>query len=172
MHPDDLHRFAELGVTYDTTGQWMGWDPILSTVTATRLGKGRANAAYPMKTVADAGGNVSLGSDFPAASYFADYQALNAIEMATTRQVLGKPDAPRLGGEEARVPLDLAIGANTLGAAWGMGVDDWIGSIEVGKKADLIVLDQNLFEIDPHPISQTTVELTMMNGIIRHRNGI
>jgi predicted amidohydrolase YtcJ len=70
------------------------------------------------------------------------------------------------------VPLDLAIRANTLGAAWGMGVDDWIGSIEVGKKADLIVLDQNLFEIDPHPISQTTVELTMMNGIIQHRNGI
>ena len=55
---------------------------------------------------------------------------------------------------------------------WGIGADEWIGSIEVGKKADLIVLENNLFDIDLHEISKTKVQLTMMNGVIRHREGL
>ena len=74
-------------------------------------------------------------------------------------------------GEEARVPLDLAIRANTLGAAYALGRDDEIGSIEVGKKADLVVLGENLFDIDVYDISETPVMLTMMNGVVRHREG-
>jgi len=46
-----------------------------------------------------------------------------------------------------------------------------IGSLEVGKLADLFVLDQNLFEIDPHDIYKTKVLLTIMDGRLRHRAG-
>lgn len=77
----------------------------------------------------------------------------------------------RRNGEEARVPLDLAIRASTLGAAYALGRDDEIGSIEVGKKADLVVLGENLFDIDVYDISETPVMLTMMNGVVRHREG-
>jgi len=115
---------------------------------------------------------VSLGSDFPAAAYVADYRPLNAIEQAVTRQMLGNRDMPILGGENARLTVAQAIRANTWGAAYGAAVEDLIGSLEVGKKADLIIIDQNLFEIDPHEIHNANVEFTMMDGVVRHREGI
>jgi predicted amidohydrolase YtcJ len=61
-----------------------------------------------------------------------------------------------------------AVHANTLGAAYQLRLDDRVGSIEVGKRADLIVLDRNVFEIDPHDIHTANVVLTMMDGRIRH----
>ena len=70
------------------------------------------------------------------------------------------------------MPLDLAIRTSTLGAAEGIGIDDMVGSIEVGKKADLIVIDKNLFDIEEMEIGDSNVQLTMMNGRIRHRDGI
>ncbi len=48
-------------------------------------------------------------------------------------------------------------------------MDDRIGSVEVGKRADLIVLDRNILAIDPHEIHRTAVVLTMMDGVVRHR---
>jgi len=51
---------------------------------------------------------------------------------------------------------------------FGIGVEDKIGSLEVGKLADLIVLDENVFDIDPHDIYKEKVELTMMDGKVRH----
>ena len=60
------------------------------------------------------------------------------------------------------------IRANTYGAAYGAAVEDKIGSIKVGKLADLIVLEKNLFDIDPHDIHKTKVLLTIMDGKVRH----
>jgi predicted amidohydrolase YtcJ len=54
----------------------------------------------------------------------------------------------------------------TLGAAYQLHMEDEIGSIEIGKKADLVVLDQNIFEIDPFTIHKTAVAMTMLNGTI------
>jgi predicted amidohydrolase YtcJ len=61
-----------------------------------------------------------------------------------------------------------AVHANTLGAAYQIRLDDKVGSLEQGKLADMIVLDRNILEVDPHDIHQATVMLTMMNGQIRH----
>jgi len=172
IHPDDRPRFAELNATYDITGQWMALDPYTGIITPARLGEDAMDEVFPIKAMLEAGANVSLGSDFPAASYVADYKPLNAITQAVTRQMLGKPDMPILGGEEARLTVAEAIRANTWGAAYGTAVEDRIGSLEVGKLADLIILDQNLFEIDPHDIYKANVLLTMMDGVVRHRDGI
>lgn len=57
---------------------------------------------------------------------------------------------------------------NALGAAYQIRLDDKVGSVEVGKLAELIVLDRNILEIDPHDIHQAKVTMTMMNGEIRH----
>jgi predicted amidohydrolase YtcJ len=57
------------------------------------------------------------------------------------------------------------------GGAWVLGVEDDLGSIEVGKHADMIVLDQNLFEIDPDDISNTKVLQTILGGdVVFDRN--
>jgi len=121
-----------------------------------------------MKKIREAGGNISLGSDWPASGYLSEYRPLLSIRTAVTRQLPGRDDVPPLGGEEARVPLDMAIYAQTLGAAKGRGLDDKIGSLEVGKMADMVVLDHNLFDIDPHEIDKTEVLFTIMNGKVTY----
>jgi len=172
VHPDDYSRFKELNTTYDTSGQWMALDPYTGTISPKRYGPERMKRLFPIKAILEAGGNVSLGSDFPAAAYVADYKPLNAITIAVTRQMLDKPDMPILGGEDMRLTVAQAIRANTYGAAYGIGMEKKIGSIETGKLADLIVLDQNLFEIDPHDIHKANVLLTIMDGVVRHRDGL
>ena len=82
---------------------------------------------FPTRKIAEAGGNVSLGSDWPAAGCLSEYRPLLSIRTAVTRQLPGRDDVPPLGGEEARVPLAMAIHAQTLGAAYGMDLSDKIG---------------------------------------------
>ncbi|MEP1573913.1 amidohydrolase [Roseibium album] len=164
VHPDDIARFAELGVTWDSTGAWMSRDPSLASISVSRLGEERIQRYGPMKAIAEAGGNVSLGSDWPAAGYISEYRPLVAIRTAIMRQLPGRDEVPPLGGEEARVSVDLAIRANTINAAYGMGRDHEVGSLEVGKKADLVVLSENLYDIDPSTIHEVDVLYTMMGG--------
>ncbi|MCR9089306.1 MAG: amidohydrolase [Rhodobacteraceae bacterium] len=164
VHPDDIPRFADLGVTWDSSGAWMSFDPVLENVSIPRLGRERVDKLYPMKAIADAGGNVSLGSDWPAAGFISEMRPLVAIRTAVMRQLPGRDDVPPLGGDAARVPVDLAIRANTINAAKGMGRDHEVGSLEVGKKADLVVLSENLYKIDPSTIHEVDVLYTMMNG--------
>jgi len=164
VSPQDIPRFGKLGVTYDTTGFWMSFDPLLQSITTERFGADRVQAMFPMKKIREAGGNISLGSDWPASGYLSEYRPLLSIRTAVTRQLPGRDDVPPLGGKDARVPLDMAIYAQTLGAAKGRGLDDKIGSLEVGKMADMVVLDHNLFDIDPHKINEAKVLFTIMNG--------
>lgn len=172
VHPDDRARFGELGIGYDSTGSWMSMDPLMSEVTTARLGPERVASAYPIKAIHDLGGRVTLGSDWPAAGYISEYRPLYGIQAAVTRQLPGREHIPPLGGEEARLPLDVAIEGYTLAAAYTIGMDDIVGSIEVGKRADLVVLERNLFDVEPHDIGETAVNLTMMNGQVTHRDGI
>ena len=65
---------------------------------------------------------------------------------------------------EERIDLKSAIVAFTINAAFVNKQEDTTGSIEVGKLADLIVIDQNLFDIDPATISDTKVLLTLFGG--------
>nr|WP_319385851.1 amidohydrolase [uncultured Roseibium sp.] len=168
VHPDDQPRFAALNVTWDSSGAWMSFDPVLQDISVPRLGEERVQSMYPMKAIADAGGNVSLGSDWPAAGYISEMRPLVSIRTAVMRQLPGRDNIPPLGGEGARVPVDLAIRANTINAAYGMGRDHEVGSLEVGKKADLVVLSENLYDIDPSTIHEVDVLYTMMGGRLTH----
>lgn len=84
-----------------------------------------------------------------------------------TRQLVGEPDAPVLAPADERLTVAEAVHANTLGAAHQIRMDTEVGSIEVGKRADLIVLDRNVFEGDPHDIHRANVVMTMMNGQVQ-----
>jgi predicted amidohydrolase YtcJ len=78
----------------------------------------------------------------------------------------GKRDAPIQPLESERVDIDTMIRGFTIDAAYQLHMEDEIGSLEVGKKADLVVLDRNLFETDPYEIHITEVVVTLMDGNI------
>ncbi|MFY0661438.1 MAG: amidohydrolase [Shimia sp.] len=164
VHPDDIPRFAELGVFWNSSGAWMSYDPNLQLVSNNKLGKQRVQEMFPMKKIADAGGRVVLGADWPVSGWISEYRPLVAIETAVTRTIDGRKDVAPLGGAEAGVSVDTALRATTINPALELGMENVIGSLEVGKLADLVVLDENLYEVDPDMISEVKVLYTMMDG--------
>lgn len=85
-----------------------------------------------------------------------------------SRQLIGDPGAQVLAPADQALTVEEAVHANTMGAAYQIRLDEKVGSIEAGKLADLIVLDCNIFDIDPHDIHAAAVTMTMMNGQIHH----
>lgn len=164
----DSARFGELGVIAQFSANWMSADPDTVRNLAARYGMPRQDLFYRTQDVIKSGGRISLGTDWPAAGYFSTYKPLDSIQIGVTRQLIGQPDAPVLAPADQRLSVAEAVHANTLGAAHQIRLDALVGSLEVGKLADLIVLDQNILETDPHHIHQANVTMTMMNGQIRH----
>ncbi|QEN13808.1 amidohydrolase [Mycolicibacterium sp. ELW1] len=165
----DSQRFGKLGVTGQFSANWMSADPDTVINMAARYGKPRQDLFYRAQDILRSGGRMSLGTDWPAAGYFSTYKPLDSIQIGVTRQLIGQPDAPVLAPADQKLSVAEAVHANTMGAAYQLRLDDKVGSIEVGKRADLIMLDANIFEIDPHDIHRATITMTMMNGQVRHQ---
>ncbi|ODQ95220.1 hypothetical protein BHQ17_06200 [Mycolicibacterium holsaticum] len=146
----------------------MSPDPDTMQNMVARYGPPRADLLYRPQDVLRSGGRISLGTDWPAAGYFSTYKPLDAIQTGVTRQLIGQQGDAVLAPAEQRLSVAEALHANTMGAAYQLRMDDKVGSLEVGKLADMIVLDRNLLEIEPGDISQAKVSMTMMNGQIRH----
>lgn len=168
VEDSDNPRFGALGVTAQFSANWMSADPDTIENMGARYGSPRKDLLYRPRAVLDSGGRISLGTDWPAAGYFSTYKPLDSIQVGVTRQLIGSPDAPVLAPADQRLSVAEAVHANTLGAAHQIRLDDKVGSLEVGKRADLIVLDRDIFAIDPHDIHAANVTMTMMNGRIRH----
>ncbi|MCV7423728.1 amidohydrolase [Mycobacterium yunnanensis] len=168
VEDSDIPRFGELGVISQFSANWMSADPDTVMNMGARYGAPRKNLLYRTQATLTSGGRISLGTDWPAAGYFSTYKPLDSIQIGVTRQLIGKPDGPVLEPVDQRLSIVEAVHANTLGAAHQIRLDDKVGSLEVGKLADLIVLDANILEGDPHDIHQAKVTMTMMNGQIRH----
>lgn len=164
----DSGRFGELGVVAQFSANWMSADPDTMQNMAARYGAPRKDLMYRPQDLLKSGGRISLGTDWPAAGYFSTYRPLDSIQIGVTRTLIGEPDAPVLAPADQRLTVAEAVHGNTLGAAYQLRMDDKVGSLEVGKLADLIVLSENIFEVDPHDIHRADVTLTMMNGQIRH----
>ena len=169
VHPDDIPRFAELNVIYDSSGAWMSYDPVMQAISNKRIGKERTQQTFPTGKIVAAGGTFSLGSDWPVSGYISEYRPLAAIETAVTRTLDGRKDVPPLGGPDAGVSVEYAIRAATINAAYNMNRESEIGSLEVGKKADLVILSENLLEIDANDISEVDVLYTFMGGQLVHK---
>jgi predicted amidohydrolase YtcJ len=102
---------------------------------------------------------MAAGSDWPVSSM----NPLEAIQIALTRQDLASPKGPALVAEEA-VDLDTILAAYTINGAYANGQDKETGSIQVGKAADLIVIDRDLFKIRREEIHRAKVVLTLLDG--------
>ncbi len=160
IHPEDRPRFGELGIGATFQLLWAHPEPGLLGMTVPMLGRERAWQTYPARDVHEGGGRINGASDW----WVTDINPMLAIETAITRQ-----DPWTNKGEDldaARQSLDLAtmIEAYTINGAYTMSLEDEQGSIEVGKRADLVVLDRNLFEIPAHEISEANVTMTVFDG--------
>jgi hypothetical protein len=166
VHPEDVRRFSQLGVIYDVQAAWGALDPIITKLSAARLGEERLNRYIGINEMVGAGAQVSFSSDWPVSGYVSNIYPLKTIQIAVTRRTLGDTTSEPLGGESGKVALEVALRAHTMGGAYAMGMEDKIGSIEVGKLADLIVLDKNPFDVAPDNIGDIEVLYTVMDGNI------
>ncbi len=176
IDPVDRPRFAELNVVYETTPGWVydQYEEYLPTLGADRY---RSPGMHPLREIIDLGGKIALGSDWPATigGYEYGLNPFTNIHHAMTRRtatslvpIWGTTDAPMPPVNQV-MTLEEAIRGYTLWGAERIGKADMIGSIEVGKKADIIVLDQDLFSLnDVRKIVETKVLLTMFDGQIVH----
>jgi predicted amidohydrolase YtcJ len=159
IHEDDRPRFGELNVGAVFQSLWAYPDPAAMELDVPMLGKQRTWQMYPIRSVHEAGGRIVGGSDY----WVTQVEPLLAIETAVTRQDPWTNDGPVLN-EDERVDLATMIEAYTINGAYQMKLDDLQGSIEVGKRADLVVLDRNLFEIPASEISDAKVMMTIFDG--------
>jgi predicted amidohydrolase YtcJ len=164
----DLPRFRELGVIAQFSANWFSADPSSVGLLTDRFGPDRQRVQYQARTLLSDGATISFGTDWPAAGYVSTYKPLDAIEVSVTRQLVGMPEAPILEPVAERLDLEQALYANTLGAARQLRLEHLVGSLEVGKRADLVVLRDNLFEVPHHQIAATPIDITMMNGQFTH----
>lgn len=156
---NDIPRFGQLNVAANFQALW-AWKDQYYDLAKPLVGQRRVDSFYPIKSVADQGGLLVGGSDWTVSSL----NPLDAIEVAVRRQDPMSEDSGPAHNAKERVALEEMIAAYTRNAAWIMSLEEKTGSIEVGKRADLIVLDKNLFEIPVEDINSAKVLLTLMDG--------
>lgn len=160
---EDLPRFAELGVIAQSTPLWAAYD----TYGKQFVSDDQFNRFWRFKSLEDSGARLTFGSDFPASGAGTlGLSPVIQIEIGHTRQDPGDPDSPVQPRETERLSVEALVKGFTIDAAYQMHMEDEIGSIEVGKKADLVALDQNIFEADAYEIHKANVLFTMMDGDI------
>lgn len=133
------------------------------------IGAERYDRIYPVRTALEMEGlHVGQGSDWLTANPTPN--PFIHIEGLVTREHPTDPEAyPGAVNPSEAITLEQAIAVCTIEGAWVLGVEDEIGSIEVGKYADMVVLNHNLFEIDPEEIDGTQVLQTIMDGEVVYR---
>jgi hypothetical protein len=157
----DIKRFKELGVIAVPQPYWFSKDDYYYNIQVPYLGQKRADEEYPMKSFFDKGVVVASSSDYPVTI---PCNPLEAIQYGITRSEFNTTDSTEILGLEERVTLEQMIRSFTINGAQANFLEKETGSIEVGKKADLIVLDKNLFEIPVTEISKARVLMTLFEG--------
>jgi hypothetical protein len=153
---DDLPRFAELGViasyqpTHATSDMYWAED---------RVGPERIRGAYAWKQVRESGARLACGSDFPVESpnpFFGVYAAVTRQDQA------GWPE----GGwrPEERMTREQALACFTRDAAWAAGMEDEVGTLSVGKRADFVIVDRDPLTAPAEELWGTRVLRTVIDG--------
>ena len=160
MHPDDVPRFAALGVTANVQALWAAHEPQMDELTIPFIGPERAAHQYLFGDLLRSGARLAGGSDWAVSSA----NPLRAIQVAVNRALPGSTGAaaePLLPGQ--RLSLAEALATYTTGSAYVNHLDE-TGAIEAGKLADLIVLDRDPFAHPPDEIAGAAVEFTYVAG--------
>ncbi|MFJ4656990.1 amidohydrolase [Nocardia sp. NPDC088792] len=160
VHPSDIARFADLGVVADAS-PFIWYPGIMQDSNGKQLPPGYQDAAWPLADLLRGGAEVAAGSDWPCALPTLD--PWTGLETMITRRAPGNRAGRALNPDQG-LSLPQALRAFTLAPATAMGLGGVAGSIELGKHADFVVLDRNLFEIDVTEIHETRVLATYFQG--------
>ncbi len=156
LRQEDIARFGKMKVVASMQpfhiiddGRW-AWK---------RLDEKRLKGTYAFRTILDTGGVLAFGSDSPVAPL----NPLWGVYAAVTRRTL---DDKNPGGwiPEQKISVDETVRAFTWGSAFGEFQDKWKGTLEVGKLADMVVLSDDIFSIDPPKIRDVKVVMTVTDG--------
>jgi predicted amidohydrolase YtcJ len=164
IHPDDIPRFRALNAVANAQPLWAAHESQMDVLTIPFLGELRSGWQYPFASLVRAGAALAMGSDWSVSTP----NPLEEIHVAVNR--IMPPSYPHeVHTDEVFIPqerLDLpsALAAFTMGSAYVNHLDADTGSIEVGKYADLAVLDRNLFEHPFEEIAEAKVRLTYVEG--------
>ncbi|KEY59899.1 amidohydrolase [Serratia sp. DD3] len=155
-------RFAALGATAVLSFQWAGLPAVLIDEEREMLGEERFLHLEPAARFLDAGVRLAYGSDWPIDRLDEWYN----LQVGMTRcawDAEGNPTGPRLDNDRDLTLIE-TLRAATIDAAYMIAKEQYIGSLEVGKFADAIVLHHNLFEQSANKIYQTRIERTLVGG--------
>jgi predicted amidohydrolase YtcJ len=155
--PHQYKRFAELKTIASLSFQWAGMTQELMDDDKKIIGEQRFAELEPIAKFIDAGAKVAFGSDWPIDPLNEWYD----FKVAMTRQI--SANSPRLNTDR-NLTITEVLRAATIDAAYAVGCEDSIGSIEVGKFADVIILDRNPFLINAEQIEHVTVLSTIVGG--------
>jgi predicted amidohydrolase YtcJ len=161
VHPDDVPRFAALDVTANMQGLWAAHEPQMDELTIPFIGPERSGRQYVFGDLLRSGARLAAGSDWAVSSA----NPMRAIHVAVNRSLPGSTGAeaePFLPNQS--LALGEALAAYTIGSAYVNHLDDETGTIELGKLADVIVLDTDPFALPPSEIGSTSVIATYVQG--------
>jgi predicted amidohydrolase YtcJ len=156
LRQEDIPRFGKLGVVASMQplhiiddGRW-AWK---------RLDEKRLKGTYAFRSLLDSGAVLAFGSDSPVAPM----NPVFGIYAAVTRRTLDDKN-PNGWIPEQKITVDEAVRGFTWGSAYGEFQENVKGTLEPGKAADLVILSDDIFAIDPVKIAQTKVIMTIVDG--------
>jgi predicted amidohydrolase YtcJ len=161
VHPDDIARFAELGVTANLQMLWATYEPQMIELNLPVLGPERSSWQYPFADLWRSGARLAAGSDWPVSTP----NPWEALHVAVNRTL--PTDAvdynPKPFIADQAIGLDVALAAYTSGSSW-VTHDGGSGSLEVGMRADVCVTDRNPFTGDVTEIGSVQTASTFVSG--------
>ncbi len=164
VHPDDIPRFRTLHAVANAQPLWAAHESQMDDLTIPFLGEPRWRWQYPFASLVRAGAMLAMGSDWSVSSP----DPLEEIHVAVNRRMSStyphKVETHEVFIPDERLDLATALAAFTMGSAYVNHLDGSTGSIEVGKYADLAVIDRDLFEHPVDEIAEATVEQTFVEG--------
>jgi predicted amidohydrolase YtcJ len=159
IHPDDVPRFAALDVVPNGQPYWACLEGQMIRLTIPFIGPERTAWQYPFACLVRSGARLAFGSDWSVSTG----NPLREIQVAVTRRPDDDPSQPVFLPDE-RLDLATAMSAFTVGSAFVNRLDEETGTLEVGKLADLAVVDRDVFAVDPMEIGAARVLLTLVEG--------
>ncbi|MGJ5726010.1 amidohydrolase [Brevibacterium sp. H602] len=160
VHDDDLNRFTELDVVPDAS-PYLWFPSVMQESMKKQVPAETFDRSWPLRRLVESGAAVSGGSDWPCAAPTPD--PWTGLATLVTRANPDPTVPGQLNSDEA-LTIDQAIAAFTRNPAEAMGLGDETGMLRSGMSADFIVLDRDLFTVDPATIHETTVCRTYFEG--------
>ncbi len=170
VHPDDVGRFASLGVAANMQPLWAAHEPQMDELTIPFLGPERTSWQYPFASLVASGARLVAGSDWPVSSP----DPLQGIHVAVNRTAPGVAGEPGRAGvvgpflPEQAIDVRTALTAYTAGSAWVNHLDD-TGRVAVGAAADLVVLDRDIVAGRADEVASAVVLATYVDGVAVYR---